>query len=84
MYQGRPSHSRAPPRRCAERPLAHTSQCASGMNTATKNDALRKALILAGQHLAATNIHGRFRLTRRPNAVTVTFAGNGKQHADRR
>ena len=48
------------------------------MDTATtKHDALRNALVLAGQRLAANNVHGRFRLTRRPRSVLVTFRGQG-------
>jgi hypothetical protein len=49
------------------------------MNTAlaaaNTNNPLRAALERAGRHLAARNIHGRFRLARGPRDVAVTFLG---------
>jgi hypothetical protein len=46
------------------------------MDTATKHDALRNALVLAGQRLAANHVHGRFRIARRGRAAFVSFFGD--------
>jgi hypothetical protein len=47
------------------------------MNTATQNDALRNALIRAGQRLATNHVHGRFRIARRGCATFVSFHADG-------
>jgi hypothetical protein len=47
------------------------------MDTATKHDALRNALVLAGKRLAANHVHGRFRITRRGRATFVSYFGDG-------